>query len=249
MGQPGPARAAVPAEWQPGPIRRPRVGRSDSGYRSLVPPPRHLPPWARRWIASGLNAAYDWVSELGAVGPDHPRARRFAAFGAGSLLGYPPGSIYNESCIAIGCDSIIGPRVTLTAGMAPGQQMVTQPVVSIGDRTIIGRGSHIVGHLSIDIGDDIQTGPYVYITDQNHVYEQPDVPIGQQWPREAAVSIGAGSWLGAAVIVLPGARIGHHVTVGAGSVVTGALPDRCVAVGAPARVIRRYDAERGWVPA
>ena len=213
-----------------------------------MPPPRHLPRWARHLAASGLAAAHEWAAELGAIGPDHPRARRFGAFGSGSLLAFPPGAIYNEASIRIGRDSLIGPRVTLTAGMAPGQQMVTDPVVSIGDRTLIGRGSHIVGHFSIDIGDDIQTGPYVYITDQNHVYRDPDVPIGAQWPADAPVRIGSGSWLGAGVAVLPGASIGCHVTVGAGSVVTGALPDHCVAVGAPARVIRRYLPGRGWMP-
>jgi len=50
------------------------------------------------------------------------------------------------------------------------------------------------------------------------------------------------------VVVLPGATIGEHVAVGAGSVVTGELPDRCVAVGVPARPIRRYDPSRGWTP-
>ena len=45
--------------------------------------------------------------------------------------------------------------------------------------------------------------------------------------------IGDGSWLGYGTVVLPGARIGKHVTVGANSVVTGELPDYCVAVGVP----------------
>jgi len=45
--------------------------------------------------------------------------------------------------------------------------------VSIGKRCIIGRGSHIIGHWSIALGDEIQTGPYVYITDQNHSYDDP----------------------------------------------------------------------------
>jgi acetyltransferase-like isoleucine patch superfamily enzyme len=47
--------------------------------------------------------------------------------------------------------------------------------------------------------------------------------------------------------VLPGATIGRHVVVGAGAVVTGDLPDFTVAVGNPARVIRRYVTGRGWV--
>ena len=141
---------------------------------------------------------------------------------------------------------MIGPYVSLSAGMAPGQEMVSDPVVSIGDRTLIGRGSHIVGHFCIEIGDDIQTGPYVYITDQNHVYRDPDVPIGAQWPVESSVHIGSGSWLGTGVVVLPGSRIGRNVAVGAGSVVTGELPDHCVAVGSPAKVVKRYSPDDGW---
>jgi acetyltransferase-like isoleucine patch superfamily enzyme len=47
-------------------------------------------------------------------------------------------------------------------------------------------------------------------------------------------------------VVLPGANIGRHVTIGANSVVTGDIPDYSVAVGAPARVIRRYVEGVGW---
>jgi acetyltransferase-like isoleucine patch superfamily enzyme len=129
----------------------------------------------------------------------------------------------------------------LSAGMVPGQQCVTDPVVRIGDRCLIGRGSGIVGHLAIDIGDDVWTGHNVYITDQNHGYADPDRPISVQTQPERAVVIGAGSWLGHGTIVLPGATIGRHVVVAAGSVVTGDLPDHCVAAGAPARPVRRWD--------
>jgi acetyltransferase-like isoleucine patch superfamily enzyme len=61
------------------------------------------------------------------------------------------------------------------------------------------------------------------------------------------VRVGAGSWLGHATVVLPGADIGRNVAVGAGSVVTGHLPDFSVAVGNPARVIRQYVEGEGWV--
>jgi acetyltransferase-like isoleucine patch superfamily enzyme len=196
--------------------------------------------------ATAIDRAWTTVCDLGAIGPDHPRARRFGAFGEGSLLAFPTGAVFNERWIRIGSHTMIGPYVSLSAGMAPGQDMVSDPVVSIGDRTLIGRGSHIVGHFCIEIGDDIQTGPYVYVTDQNHTYIDPDSPIGAQWPTEARVSIGSGSWLGTGVIVLPGARIGRNVVVGAGSVVTADLPDHCVAVGAPARIVRRYVPDEGW---
>ena len=209
--------------------------------------PQQVPPWLRRIASAVIDTTYTWVSPLGAIGPDDRRGRRFGAFGKGSIIAFPTGAIYNERWIRIGSRTMIGPHVSLTAGMAPGQEMVSDPVVSIGDRTLIGQGSYIVGHFCIEIGDDIQTGPYVYITDQNHAYEDPDVPIGRQWPVESSVSIGSGSWLGAGGIVLPGARIGRNVAVGAGSVVVGELPDHCVAVGVPARVIKQYVAGDGWV--
>jgi len=46
---------------------------------------------------------------------------------------------------------------------------------------------------------------------------------------------------------LPGAKIGEHVTIGANSVVTGEIPSFSVAVGSPAKVIRRYVEGEGWV--
>ncbi len=194
-----------------------------------------------------VQSGWQALVKAGTVGPNDRVAKRFGAFGSGSLLGFPPGVIYNERYIRIGRQTMVGPFVSITAGMAPGQEMVSDPVVRIGDRCVIGRGSHIIGHFSIEIGDEVQTGPNVYITDQNHVYEDPAVPIGRQWPAERAVSVGDGSWLGTGVVVLPGACIGRHVVVGAGSVVSGELPDRCVAVGVPARVVKRYEEGRGWV--
>ncbi|HVA09090.1 MAG TPA: DapH/DapD/GlmU-related protein [Acidimicrobiales bacterium] len=205
-------------------------------------------PGPLRWAAARLvHGAWDAAAQLGAIGPDDPLGRRFGAMGKGACLLFPQGAIYNEHHIHIGEGTMVGPNACITAGMAPGQEMPTDPVVRIGSRCIIGRGSHIVGHWSIEIGDDIQTGPYVYITDQNHTYTDPVAPIGRQWPVEAAVRIGSGSWLGANAIILPGAQIGEHVVVAAGAVVRGVVPDRCVVAGVPARIIRRWVDGQGWV--
>lgn len=112
---------------------------------------------------------------------------------------------------------------------------------------MIGRGSSVVAHERVVIGDHVFTGPNVYVTDANHGYEDIDTPIGRQFAPSRPVSIGDGSWLGHGAVVLPGVTIGAHVVVGAGSVVTTDLPDRCVAVGNPARVIRRHVDGQGWV--
>ena len=188
-----------------------------------------------------------WIALHGAIGPSTPRGQRFAKFGEGSIICHPVTTLFNEEYIEVGRDTMIGPGVALSAGMVPGQKCPVMPVVRIGDRCLIGRGSGIVGHFSIDIGDDVWTGHQVYITDQNHGYEDISRPISQQTQPERAVSIGSGSWIGHGSVVLPGARIGCHVAIGANSVVNGEIPDFSVAVGAPARVIRKYDAAKGWV--
>jgi acetyltransferase-like isoleucine patch superfamily enzyme len=201
-------------------------------------------PWHRaasrvRWAAGEVvHRAWEEVQELGAIGPRTRRGRRFGAFGDGSVICFPPAALVNERYIHIGAGTVIGPHVSLSAGMVPGQVCMSDPVVRIGDRCLIGRGSGIVGHLSIDIGDDVWTGHLVYITDQNHGYEDLDRPIAVQSMPERPVHIGAGSWLGYGTVVLPGTTIGRHVVIGANSVVRGDIPDFTVAAGNPAKVIR-----------
>ena len=189
-------------------------------------------------IGDVVLSAHEWLSRKATIHADSRRGKRFAAFGGGSVMCFPPAALYGESAIRVGRDTLIGPYVSLSAGMAPGQDLISNAIVTIGDRCLIGRNSSIVGHLSIAIEDDVFFGPNVYVTDQNHGVDQLDVPIGRQSEPEQPVVIGQGSWLGTNSVVLPGVTIGRHVAVGAGSVVTSDLPDNAVAVGVPARVLR-----------
>jgi acetyltransferase-like isoleucine patch superfamily enzyme len=200
-------------------------------------------------VAAGeaIRAGWDHVARLGTIGPRSRRARTFRRFGDGSAICFPVAALYGEEYIELGEGCIIGPYCSLSAGVMPGHVIDHSPVVSIGDRVLIGKGSGIVGHHTVEIGDDVFTGHHVYITDANHGYEDVSLPIGKQFAPTRAVRIGSGSWLGHGTVVLPGANIGRNVAVGAGSVVTGALPDFSVAVGNPARVIRRYVDGEGWI--
>ena len=195
---------------------------------------------AKLAVGELVHQADEVARRWAAIGPTTRRGRRFGAFGERSVICFPPTTIMNEQYIRIGSDTIIGPHVALSAGMVPGQVCVSDPVVSIGDRCLIGRGSGIVGHLSIEIGDDVYTGHHVYITDQNHGYADRDLPISVQTMPERPVRIGAGSWIGHGAVVLPGADIGRNVVIGANSVVRGEIPDHSVAAGVPARVLKRY---------
>ncbi|MBJ82836.1 MAG: sugar acetyltransferase [Acidimicrobiaceae bacterium] len=191
-----------------------------------------------RSLSGSLNRA-------ASIGPYDPPARRYKRFGKGSIINWPTGNMYGERWISIGDDTMIAGQVTLSAGMMPGQQMMTDPVVIIGDRCLIGRGSAIVGHYRIDIGDDVFTGMNVYITDQNHGYEDIAAPIGIQDPEDDPVVIGSGSWIGSGAVVLPGARLGENCVVAANSVVRGEFPSYSVVAGVPAKVVRLHDGA-GW---
>lgn len=195
----------------------------------------------RSAVGRTIRSVSKMLNRTASIGPNDHAARFYKQFGRGSIINWPTGNMYGERWISIGEDTMIAADVTLSAGMVPDQKMMTDPVVIIGDRCLIGRGSAIVGHYRIDIGDDVFTGMNVYITDQNHGYEDPDTPIGIQDPQDDPVVIGDGSWIGSGAVVLPGACIGRHCVVAANSVVRGTFPPHSVIAGVPAKVVRAYD--------
>ena len=195
----------------------------------------------RSAVGRTIRGVSKMLNRTASIGPNDHAARFYKHFGRGSIINWPTGNMYGERWSRLGEETMIAADVTLSAGMVPNQEMMTDPVVIIGDRCLIGRGSAIVGHYRIDIGDDVFTGMNVYITDQNHGYEDPDTPIGIQDPQDDPVVIGDGSWIGSGAVVLPGARIGKHCVVAANSVVRGTFPSHSVIAGVPAKVVRAYD--------
>ena len=200
----------------------------------------------RAMVGTIIRAVSAKLNRVAAIGPNDPPAQAYKNFGIGSIINWPTRNMYGERWISIGCDTMISAHVTLSAGMVPDQQMLTDPVVSIGDRCLIGRGSAIVGHYRIDIGDDVYTGMNVYVTDQNHGYEDIKKPIGVQDPHDDPVVIGSGSWIGSGAVILPGARIGEHCVVAANSVVRGEFQPNSVIAGVPAKVVRTHDGTK-WI--
>lgn len=92
--------------------------------------------------------------------------------------------------------------------------------------------------------------PDVYITDCDHAYENINIPVIEQGviKKDNKVSIGGHSYIGIHSVIVGNVAIGKHCVIGANSVVTKDIPDYCVAVGSPAKVIKRYDfTEQEWV--
>lgn len=204
---------------------------------------RHL---ARSTAGDAVAWAWRRAEDVGAIGPKCRRGRQFGSFGEGSIVCFPS-EVVNPHHIHLGAHTVIAPYTALSAGWGPGHQGLPEVVVRIGDRSLIGRGGSVIGHELIDIGDDVWTGRGVHITDMNHGFEDVDRPISVQHQAPDPIVIGDGAWLGHNTVVLPGARIGRHTVVGAGSVVVGELPEFAVCVGSPARVVRRYEPGEGWI--
>ena len=90
------------------------------------------------------------------------------------------------------------------------------------------------GH--IYIGDRVMIGPNVTIATAGHPVDPDLRRKNLQYNKD--VHIGENVWIGAGVIIMPGITIGKNTVIGAGSIVTRDIPENCIAVGNPCRVMR-----------
>lgn len=120
--------------------------------------------------------------------------------------------------------------------------------IHIGARTFANFGLVCLDVAPVTIGDDVQIGPGVQLLTPTHPLE-PEARR-DKWESAEPITIGDNVWLGGGVIVCPGVTIGRDTVVGAGAVVTRDLPAAVLAVGNPARVVRRLaDANDAVSPA
>ncbi|WP_030255794.1 sugar O-acetyltransferase [Streptomyces violens] len=112
-------------------------------------------------------------------------------------------------------------------------------LISIGSGTFINFGAVFLDAAPITIGAHVQIGPNVQLLTPTHELDAERRRAG--WEKALPVTIGDNVWLGGGVIVCPGVTIGENTVVGAGAVVTKDLPPGVLAVGNPARVLRKLD--------
>lgn len=163
-------------------------------------------------------------------------ANSFQSFEFGSVI-IKPLKLDGVANIIIGGKVIVHYKTWLAALPLTGEKGC---LLQIKDGAIIGHFNHIYATKCIIIEEDVLTADKVYISDNLHGYEDVNIPIrNQAIIQNKEVRVGRGSWLGENVCVL-GANIGKQCVIGSNSVVTKDIPDYCVAVGAPARIIKRY---------
>lgn len=108
--------------------------------------------------------------------------------------------------------------------------------IRIGNDNYFNRNVFIDACGLIEIGDENQFGPDVYITDSNHRHG-PGLVGRREGMDVGTVRIGDGCWIGAKAIILKNVVLGDRCIVGAGAVVTKCFPADSVIVGVPARLI------------
>ena len=132
----------------------------------------------------------------------------------------------------------------LLGHVADDQIIINQPFycdygkqISVGRRFFANFNFTVLDEAPVTIGDDCFIGPNVSVYTACHSTD----PVERNSRREWAlpVTIGNNVWIGGSVTILPGIKIGDNVTIGAGSVVVNDIPDGCIAVGNPCRVVRK----------
>lgn len=121
------------------------------------------------------------------------------------------------------------------------------PEIWLKDGAKIQQNCHITCANSIIVGEDTCISAGVTITDINHPYTDITQPIEYQDLEVKYVKIDRDCKIYNGAVILPGVNIGKHCVIGANAVVNRDIPDYCVAVGVPAKIVKRYNHEtRKW---
>lgn len=167
--------------------------------------------------------------------------RKFFYFGNNSIINKPYLQLTGWKNISIGENTTILSNCRLSVfGNSD------KANIMIGNNCYIGFGFSALcsSKANIRIGDRVLFASNVIVTNENHgINPEIETPYMNQELTAKDVSIGDGSWIGEKACILSGVSIGKKCIIGAGSIVTKSIPDYCIAVGNPARIIKKYNFE------
>jgi len=245
----------------PGPGQTPvkvgdlRAGGGSSGaraYRALV---YGDAPWHRALYAEIVSTLFGGLGGAAGLWLRSKLYRPlFAGAGAGALFGRNI-TLRHAHKIRLGAGVIVddnavldakgdGNRgITLGDGVFVGRNTILYCKggdIVVGDRVSFSANCQVASTRRVEVGADTVVGSFSYLLSGGEYDPESGTPFacqsGQHEARE--LRVGRNCWLGAHVTVTDRGEIGEHCVVGAGAVVTRALPPHSVAVGIPARVVR-----------
>lgn len=178
----------------------------------------------------------------------------FKSCGKGLVIGKNV-NIRCPNRISIGENVVIGNNCTLDAKGSNGSGIEIENGVFIGESSIISTadGSIRIGTqsnissfcriatlTSIIIGKKVLIAAYCYICGGGHKHDRTDIPImDQPNSTKGSQNIGDGCWIGTRTTVLDGVSIGSDTIIGAHSLVASKIPSMSIALGSPAKVLRK----------
>lgn len=163
--------------------------------------------------------------------------KRFKGFGYNSRIAYPA-FLQNTQFIEIGHNTTI----LSNARIQNFYPKAGETIIKIGSGCFIGFNLSLLNASRIEIGDNVLFASNVLITSENHGMDpESDIPYMDQTLFSMPVIIEEGCWVGEKVCIMPGVTIGSKSIIGAGSIVTKSIPPYCIAVGNPAKVIKKYN--------
>lgn len=170
--------------------------------------------------------------------PNFPK--KFLSYGKNSVIDYPS-NIPNKEFVSIGENTTI---------LKNSRIQVYNYLTGENANVIIGNNCYICTNLSIlaganvTIGNDVLIASNVLITSEDHgINPESEIPYMNQPLNCKPVSIGDGTWIGEKVSILSGVSIGKKCVIGTNAVVTKNIPDYSIAVGIPAKIVKKYNFE------
>lgn len=175
-------------------------------------------------------------------------AKTLGAYGGGGRIESPV-TFANPERLFIGRDVIICAGSMISCVTEWGNHQGYEGEIHIGDGVEIRENVQISAITKLIIGDYVGIARNCLISDHTHSNRGPGTNLmegGLTGPKPVVIEDNC--FIGANVMISPGVRIGHHSTVGFGSLVTKSVPPCTVVMGSPARVISRFDVDSGqWV--
>jgi acetyltransferase-like isoleucine patch superfamily enzyme len=157
----------------------------------------------------------------------------------------PRVEITNPQFVSIGYGAIIRPYSWIYAIRGDREvKDVFIPSIEIGNYCSIGRFCHITASNQVILEDYVLIGEGVLIADNIHGYEDIKTPIIRQaLVSRGPIVIGNGTWIGNGARIVGKARIGRNCVIGANAFVNRDVPDYCMVVGIPGRIVKRFDSK------
>jgi acetyltransferase-like isoleucine patch superfamily enzyme len=234
-------------------LRDPATSRLQK-YRDLVVGEPGWWPLLRYELICGLVGGFPGALGIWLRGKLYPcllgSVGRGVIFGRGLTLRHPrkihlgDGVVIDDLCM-LDAKGFSNDGITLGDGVFVGRNSVL--VCKEGDIRLergvnISYFCEIFSSNAVTVGAGSMIAAYCYLMSGGSYDYESAIPLSEQeqFDSQAPLEIGPGCWLGAKAVVLDGASIGAGSVIGAGAVVSRPIDARTVAVGVPARVVRRF---------